>query len=388
MPQLNGMAIIGIISIPGMMTGQILGGSSVTQAARYQILITYFIAICSFGSTLAQSFLTLEFMFDSDCMLRTDRLIKRVENPSLLTQVHSLLGSFSRPSGTQRQSSGENTFGLPFEGERGLSVEILQTRESHKESVDDDRIILEMTGLARSIKEANGNGIEEDISEDIEDERTSLAPSRRYLFSEFTLCLRAGEIALVTGPSGVGKTTLLRCLAGMASLDKGSIRLNGISRYSLPYNDMTVWRQEVRYVPQSKVDIPGSPGDFLRRMGSFQVWNRHTSGGVAREGKEATLNKFKASAIELLKSWGMSESSMDSEWSKLSGGEAQRVVLALALATSPQVLLLDEITSALDMGTKLRVERSIMEHCKKHGTCALLITHDLEQMRRLRQSLG
>ena len=72
MPILNSMAVIGIISIPGMMTGQILGGSPVMQAARYQMLIMYLIAVSTFAAILMQVWVILGVGFDSSHMLRSD----------------------------------------------------------------------------------------------------------------------------------------------------------------------------------------------------------------------------------------------------------------------------------------------------------------------------
>jgi len=96
MPQLNSMAIIGLISIPGMMTGQILGGTSVMQAARYQILIMYFIAMCSFGVVLMEMYLGLYMCFDSRSMLQTDLLTKRDKKPNVLAKISSSCVGFCR----------------------------------------------------------------------------------------------------------------------------------------------------------------------------------------------------------------------------------------------------------------------------------------------------
>ena len=387
MPQLNGMAIIGVISIPGMMTGQILGGAPVKEAARYQILITYFIAICSFGSTLTQSLLTLQFLFDANCTLRTDRLIRRVQKPSLLAHIRSMFGSSPPQSHSNRpESSDENALSGPSHIGTELSVEVLSTALSSVETSCRNSTILKLTRLSRSILRANNDLTEQEDLNDFESESAPLTASRRFLFQDINLDLKAGEIALVTGPSGVGKTTLLRCLAGLDAPDGGLAHLNGIGRSSGQYKDMTVWRQDVRYVTQSKVDIPGSPHDFLRRIESFQVWSRYPSERTNCERKEAMLHTLRARTIELVQSWGMGSSSIDSEWSSLSGGEAQRILLALALATRPPVLLLDEITSALDVGTKIRVEQSIVEHCRKHCSCAIWITHDVDQMERLKRN--
>ena len=96
MPQFNSMAIIGLISIPGMMTGQILGGSTVTQAARYQILIIYLIAFCCFGSILAEVLFTVRVCFDSRTMLRLDRLKRNNKKKSHLSAIFSVLRELLR----------------------------------------------------------------------------------------------------------------------------------------------------------------------------------------------------------------------------------------------------------------------------------------------------
>ena len=92
-PTINGMAVIGLISIPGMMTGQILGGAPVVDAARYQMLIMYLIATCVFGSTLILLYVAVSVGFDRTHMLRVDRICKRMKKASLfdcLTETRRL----------------------------------------------------------------------------------------------------------------------------------------------------------------------------------------------------------------------------------------------------------------------------------------------------------
>ena len=266
-----------------------------------------------------------------------------------------------------------------------LKVEAL-TSSQDKSTKDRSRIALEAIGLSCSIEGDNEIGVLGKGSRSLNDtEEAPLAPTKKYLFCGLDIGLREGEVSLVTGPSGVGKSTLLRILAGLTPSKDGTICLGGIRRSSALYSDMTVWRQDVRYVPQSKVDIPGTPRDFLRRILDFGVWQQDPTSLMNATGQKIpTKREVKSSTSELLLYWGMSPTCIDSEWATLSGGEAQRVVLALALATRPRVLLLDESTSALDVETKIRVEQSIFDYCKKYGICALWITHDTEQMERLR----
>ena len=88
--------------------------------------------------------------------------------------------------------------------------------------------------------------------------------------------------------------------------------------------------------------------------------------------------------MEYLEAWGMSSETekLSQPWSKLSGGESQRVLLAIALAAMPTVLLADEVTSALDMKTKLAVEKSLKKACAE-GTAIVLVTHDEDQIERI-----
>lgn len=79
----------------------------------------------------------------------------------------------------------------------------------------------------------------------------------------------------------------------------------------------------------------------------------------------------------------MHTSMLDSEWKVLSGGESQRVLLAIALASKPRVLLLDESTSALDVDSKRRVEDLVRRQAQEFGLASVWITHDEDQKKRL-----
>lgn len=74
---------------------------------------------------------------------------------------------------------------------------------------------------------------------------------------------------------------------------------------------------------------------------------------------------------------------LDSDWKNMSGGESQRIILAIALASRPRVLLLDESTSALDTDSKLRVEKLVGRLSDEYGLASVWITHDEDQKKRL-----
>ena len=383
MPQLNAMAIIGIITIPGMMTGQMLAGAPVAQAARYQILMNYLIAICSFGAVLAQVFVTVRNSFDGTHMLRTDRLKRREGKRSLLKVgadlYHGSMAFCKRrywrisPTAVEHADQPE-TEDLASDGH----LELSSGSEDGDSAEGLDAVHKGQLTLSPLRRVADGHLHFFQIlnlSCSFEHSHDSELPKRRILFQNLAFDVGAGDIASASGPSGVGKTTLLRILAGLSPCDSGDVVLDGIRRSD--YDDMTLWRQRVRYVAQSKVEIPGTPQDFLKQISSLHVWKRNDV---------PSFSEMYTTASRFIQSWGMSPTYLDAEWSTLSGGEAQRILVAFAMASRPQVLLFDESTSALDFETKLKVEKSIEKFCEEQGISAFWITHDLDQVERMRKS--
>jgi len=407
-PVINGMAVIGLISIPGMMTGQILGGSPVIDAARYQMLIMYLIATCVFGTTLVLLYVAVSLGFDETHMLRNDRIQKQrkgaslfdcisetgrmlfccccdqaVENdgstlgkkkPSALSEVGqetealtSQHTPISRSNSTHSYRSMEN------------SLEIFTIHHSHSAEPDGTSQHGHDHQHNHSFAEGNGSshalmlrGIKRSVP--IEERNQGADSPRRVLFSDLKLTLANGEIAAVKGPSGAGKSQLLRVIAGLDAADEGELSLGSTGIDRRPGTDWTQWRREVRYVTQFKVDIPGTPQDFAKEVASFKS---HRSMQNA-----PTVEEMLVRAGDFLEQWELSRTSLDKEWTFLSGGESQRVILSLAMASRPSVILLDESTSALDMETKLQVERSIKDFAWKSDVGVLLVTHDKDQIDR------
>ena len=416
MPQLNSMAIIGIISIPGMMTGQILGGSPVGEAARYQVLIMYLIAMCTFGTILAEVTMALRAGFDDANRLRTDLLVDATAEGS---SCYNSLSSFCslcccyfeccydwiRRKGSERP---EDFFRLPksnvYESEvtellannpdasvdKQNAIEFRVVRPCTLSPQDSCRLRVSMLTHSFVIPDADYD--EQNVSRDAEARPVTslfpfIRPRHRVLFAGVNLEVRGGEILLVLGPSGAGKSTFLRLVAGLEPIVSTADSPCGVIRLMVPdcegghkvYDsqfDRTHWRHRIRYVPQVKVDIPGTPKEFIHRITSLQVakHNTLTTGSLIHEVRQLVL------------AWGMDPGvALESEWTTLSGGESQRVILAIGLASRPSVLLLDESTSALDLPSKLQVEQDVIKYCQTHGTIVLWITHDPDQMERLSQ---
>jgi len=369
MPTLNGMAVIGLISIPGMMTGQVLGGSPPQEAARYQMLIMYLIAICGFGSILSIDWVTLLIAFDGDHRLRSERFEKKSGGKrNVLTRMIeccSMAICKIWASWMHGYSSVENS----SDPEKATIISQLSSPE--RVDISPNRIKIDVLNRkAHSTSEVPVLQVEK-VTRSIPLEPGSL--QKRVLFSDFGIALGKGEIATVTGPSGAGKSQFLRLVAGLVPMDSGNLSINGQRRTNL--SSMMVWRQKVRYVTQYKISTPGTPQDFIEQIARLGVNRRSALAPSAKDMSDETRR--------LVSEWGMSRSSVDKEWKELSGGEAQRVIVALAIASRPEVLLLDESTSALDLEAKKLVEESIKVFALRSGAAVLWITHDAEQITRI-----
>lgn len=177
------------------------------------------------------------------------------------------------------------------------------------------------------------------------------------LFEGLTFSVGPEEALVVQGPSGSGKSRLLRALAGLDPIAGGTIRLGDNTPGAL---GMPAWRSRVTYVPQDVPGLPGAPADFLERVRSLA-------------GARAEVR----APPDLAASWGLPPEKWEQPWSRLSGGERQRAFLAVAVARGPDVLLLDEPTSAMDPATVRSVEASLSEH-----RC-VWVTHDPDQAARI-----
>ena len=166
-----------------------------------------------------------------------------------------------------------------------------------------------------------------------------------------------GELVVILGPSGAGKTTILNILGGMDSPTSGNIVVDGtdISKYNR--KELTKYR---RY------DI-GFVFQFYNLVGNLTALeNVELANQICKNPRDSK---------ETLKSVGL-EGRMDHFPAQLSGGEQQRVSIARALAKNPKILLCDEPTGALDSKTGKMIIELLQDTCHKTKTTTIIITHN------------
>jgi len=190
------------------------------------------------------------------------------------------------------------------------------------------------------------------------------------VFASVNFSVDEGDVVVLTGKSGSGKSTLLKCLAHL-NLYSGQIEYHGQTPKSI---GIPLYRTRVLYVPQRPALLPGSPRTFLNTIHSFK--SRQNEGGA-----KADENTTSAAYIAHL--WGIENELWDRDWASLSGGEAQRMSLAIALGIKgAEVLLLDEPTSALDGETVDVVEKYLKDlpHSNTSSVKAIVcVTHSEDQ---------
>ena len=187
------------------------------------------------------------------------------------------------------------------------------------------------------------------------------APS--FALHDVTVVVPRGSLTGLLGPNGCGKTTLLKLLSGVLRPQRGTLTLDGRDISTVSRRDVA---RRVAVVPQEThpaFDYTAMEMVLMGRhphLGTFQL-EGPADFAIAREALVATGTAHLA----------------DRPYMTLSGGEKQRVVIASALAQSPDILLLDEPTASLDLGYQLEIAALLARLNRERGVTMVLATHDL-----------
>lgn len=195
----------------------------------------------------------------------------------------------------------------------------------------------------------------------IQFENVSLHMKDRDILHNISGSFPKGRITTLVGPSGAGKTTILKLCNGLISPSSGNIYIEGEAIYTI---DPLVLRKKCGIVLQNAPIIRGTVFDNLALP--RQLHNEHLS---------------KEEAVELLDDVHLDASFLLREATELSGGQKQKLAIARTLVNKPTILLLDEITSALDPKSTHEIEQLILTINNKYGVSIVWITHNMTQAR-------
>lgn len=208
------------------------------------------------------------------------------------------------------------------------------------------------------------------MSKIISIENLSLFFQGREVLQNISLDIFSGDYLALAGPNGAGKTTLIKAILSLEKINTGNLSLFGqdISRF----NDWS----KIAYLPQKHQYNPLFPASILEVV---------LSGFSGMERISAKARREKAFAI-------LSELDLDDSshklFSRLSGGQQQRVLLARALLRNPQLLILDEPTTALDPQIREKFFSLLAKYNKEQGTTIIMVTHDTADIGRYAKRLA
>jgi ABC-type uncharacterized transport system, ATPase component len=182
----------------------------------------------------------------------------------------------------------------------------------------------------------------------------------RQVLSDINFSLAPGEFKLITGPSGCGKSTLLKIVASLLSPSEGRVLFEGQDYNSLSPEQ---YRQQVSYCAQTPALFGETVYDNL--IFPWQIRDKRTEPDTF---------------LSFLTRFGLPEETLSKSIQELSGGEKQRVSLIRNLQFLPKILLLDEITSALDENNKQNVNEIIHRYTQENNIAVLWVTHDKDEI--------
>ena len=195
----------------------------------------------------------------------------------------------------------------------------------------------------------------------------TMAYNNKVALDDVTIDIYRGEFLGIIGPNGSGKTTFLKSILGLVKPVSGSVHIFDCMCHKLRCHH----RAKIGYIPQKGHVDPNFPVTVMETV----MMGRYSSLGLfkrpSREDRKLALQALKE--VEM-------DGYIDAPLGHLSGGQQQRVLIARALVQQPEVLLMDEPTTGIDISTQHSIIRLISDLHKTHNLTILLVTHDINMI--------
>ena len=305
--------------MPGMMTGSILGGSPPSTAAAYQIMIYFAIATSSTLTSILLSCVVTARMFD----IASQRLVPWRLIPGLRKRYETdvdIPSADTLPPKSELES-------FTADGKSGALLKV-------------QHLTVDSTNLHVPLLEIN-----------------------------------AGDRVGLIGRSGIGKTQLLRALARLdpvSNINKNNNATMLLEGQSFDDISPAEWRCQVMWISQDRPTLSGTPRAFYKEILGYKSHN-HNAKDIVNNNNHVQYQR----PIEIAQEW-LPVKTWDQPWSDVSGGEAHRISLAIALSLQPKILLLDEPFSSIDTITTCKIEKTLIEQ----NVTALIVSHSEDQLDR------
>lgn len=197
----------------------------------------------------------------------------------------------------------------------------------------------------------------------IEAKNISIKIQKQEILHQISITIPTGKRTVILGPNGSGKSTLLKALTGYLTCSTGEIFLDGVEIQTIPHKKLA---QRMAILPQGSAIPNDLTVKELVDYGRFPY--RKWWGGISKEDEEAVVWAIRQTGLEHLQNRLVKT---------LSGGERQRTWIAMALAQKPQVLLLDEPTTYLDIAHQLDVLNTVSLLNHKNNISVVMVLHDI-----------
>ena len=214
-------------------------------------------------------------------------------------------------------------------------------------------------------KHEKSNHVPKHVSEVVRISNLEVGFQKQPLLSIENLIVNSGEVLAITGPSGIGKTSLLKTVAGLLTPLSGSVQVCEATSPQKPP------RGTIGYIPQK-----------LGLVRHSSVWANVMLGSRAGNTKSDSREQSTNAILEM----GLEEK-RNEPIKRLSGGQQRRVAIARTLAQRPKLILADEFLSELDEETSDRVVKAVMQYVSSSGAAMVLVEHDISRAREISDRL-